>query len=103
MENRLRMVGSDVATSGEFPYLVSIQLDGRHRCGGSLITKKHILTAAHCVTQFFEERIPHSRIKVVVGTNKVIRGIAHDISRVAYHPSYERSILKADVAVIRVR
>merc|ERR1712002_405377 len=44
-----RIVGGDAAAGGEFPWQVSLQQFGRHFCGGSVIGKNHVMTAAHCV------------------------------------------------------
>jgi Trypsin len=44
-----RIVGGSTASSGEIPWQVSIQTSsGFHLCGGSIISKDYILTAAHC-------------------------------------------------------
>ena len=37
------------AQVGQYPYQVSIQTSGVHVCGGSIISEKWILTAAHCL------------------------------------------------------
>jgi len=43
--------GGSSAQPGDHPYLVSLQLaDGRHSCGGVLISSNVVLTAAHCIT-----------------------------------------------------
>ena len=45
-----RIVGGQDAEVGQFPHQVSLQReDGSHTCGGSIISEKFILTAAHCV------------------------------------------------------
>eukprot|EP01083_Nonionella_stella_P190974 707188_1 len=42
-----RIIGGSEATPNEHSYAVSLQDDGGHFCGGSLIAKNVVLTAAH--------------------------------------------------------
>lgn len=61
-EIRPNIVGGVVADKGEFPFQVSLQSSsGSHFCGGSLIKKNWVLTAAHCVARW------NSGNKIVVG------------------------------------
>lgn len=43
-----RIVGGFPTTIEKNPWQVSLQHYGRHICGGSIISEKWILTAAHC-------------------------------------------------------
>ncbi|KAM4709182.1 serine protease ami-like isoform 2-T2 [Discoglossus pictus] len=46
---RGRILGGRESVSHFRPYLVSVQLNGTHRCGGLLISDQWVLTAAHCM------------------------------------------------------
>lgn len=50
--HRTRVVGGKNAAKGSWPWLALIGYKSKsaisYQCGGSLITKTHVLTAAHC-------------------------------------------------------
>jgi len=44
----VRVVGGVEAMPHSWPWMVSLQADGRHICGGSLINNQWVVSAAHC-------------------------------------------------------
>jgi len=46
------ILSGKIAKNGEFPYMALISDNGQNKCGGSLINKRYILTAAHCVKDY---------------------------------------------------
>lgn len=45
-----RIVGGERAEKGQFPYQVSLRRSGSHWCGGSILNRRFILTAGHCIS-----------------------------------------------------
>jgi trypsin len=90
------IVGGDEAVKGELPFMVSLQDRSGHFCGGSLIAKDWVLTAAHCV----EGGGPSS---VVIGLHDHQQLEGAEVFRPAQiisHPNY--TDLDYDYALIRL-
>ena len=62
-----RVVNGENAAPHSWPWQISLRVNGRHICGGSLIDREWVVTAAHCV-----DRNPRpSGYTVVVGKSMI--------------------------------
>lgn len=84
-------------------WMTSLQYNGQHFCGGTLIHKNWILTAAHCV-----DWLPKSEISVCVGRTKISGCRSQDtsgVSRVIMHKKYSEANLLGghDIALLKLK
>lgn len=94
-----RIIGGQFASMGQFPHQVSLQLNGRHHCGGSLISNTMIVTAAHCTVG----QNP-GQMRAVVGTNDLSAGNGQSfgIAQLIIHPQYNPQSQDFDMSLIRL-
>ncbi|KAJ8942819.1 hypothetical protein NQ318_022833 [Aromia moschata] len=94
-----RVIGGSEATPNSIPYQVAVILDGSGLCGGSLISREWVLSAAHCT-------IRASFVQVILGAHNVQTIEATQVvstSRdIMHHPSYSSSTLANDISLIRL-
>jgi secreted trypsin-like serine protease len=87
-----RIVGGTVAPRAAYPWMVSLAtLSGFHFCGGTLISRTKILTAAHCSNLVAAQ--------ARIGTNLLNRGQLIRVVRQDAHPRFVEATFDYDVAV----
>ncbi|KAH6872343.1 hypothetical protein J4E91_009126 [Alternaria rosae] len=92
------IVGGTAAASGDFPFIVSLQKNGQHLCGGSLLDATTVVTAAHCSVSSVIGSV--STLKIRAGSlQKASGGTLVGVSSVTVHPNYRSSGQDWDVAI----
>ncbi|XP_037092371.1 serine proteinase stubble-like isoform X3 [Pollicipes pollicipes] len=102
-KNAYRIVGGNEAVPGEFPWIAGIFDGSRQFCGGSLIDRNHILTAAHCVAHITSARV--RRLVIRLGDHDISTpdDAPHDeyhVARVIRHRGFSELTLYNDVALL---
>ncbi|KFU93054.1 Serine protease 55, partial [Chaetura pelagica] len=87
------------AKDGEFPWHVSIQSNGKHICGGTVISALWVLTAARC----FAEEVPPDLIVVMGGIDLELPLEEYHLDRLILHEKFNRTSLQNDIALILLR
>ncbi|XP_051745388.1 plasma kallikrein-like isoform X1 [Ctenopharyngodon idella] len=97
-----RIVGGENATAGSWPWQVSIHVIGfGHNCGGTLITKDWVLSAAHCFENFgVSDTLMYFGRLNQSGSNP--NETSRTASRIITHPNYNGSTIDNDIALIEL-
>ncbi|GAB1299552.1 Transmembrane protease serine 6 [Apodemus speciosus] len=99
-----RIVGGSVSSEGEWPWQASLQIRGRHICGGALVADRWVITAAHC---FQEDSMASPRLWTVflgkTRQNSRWPGeVSFKVSRLYLHPYHEEDSHDYDVALLQL-
>ncbi|XP_046333461.2 trypsin Blo t 3-like [Haliotis rufescens] len=94
-----RVVNGVDAEEREFPWTVNVEDEESliGMCGGSIIRKDVILTAAHCVRSLV--RRPKS-LRIGYGSTRLSRLVYVRASRISVHPDYNQTNGDNDIAVV---
>ncbi|XP_069507947.1 serine protease 27-like [Ambystoma mexicanum] len=98
-----RIVNGQDAVEGAWPWQVSLQVDNKHICGGSVITENWIVSAAHC---YYGLNISQSRYTACVGEYQLTYGnpnaVCSTIQTLILHPSYTATGDPGDIMLMEL-
>merc|ERR1711988_131962 len=102
--------GKEVNPKGKLPYQVLFQgcagMRGCSICGGTIVNKRFVLTAAHCYNSMF------TTMQVIVGEHNVCDGNPQGspneggklikVKKITLHPDYNSRTVDNDIAVLEL-
>merc|ERR1712200_195624 len=101
--------GKEVNPKGKLPYQVyfnpcKCNSDGMCRCGmcgGTIVNKKFVITAAHCYNSMFND------LRVIVGEHNLCDGVNEGgkvikVKKITLHPDYNSRTVDNDIAVLEL-
>ncbi|MEV0528647.1 serine protease [Streptomyces sp. NPDC050439] len=90
--------------SETYSFMASLQQQGRHGCGGSLIAARWVVTAAHCVTNRQGGVVPAQQLQLRIGSTDHTQGTATAVQQVIRHPRYSGDVSGGnDIALLQLR
>lgn len=102
------MNNGKLAEIGRFPFHAAIYRSDAYKCGGSLLSPKVVVTAAHCVVDDRMEVIDNKLFKLIFGAvdlkNPSEDAVTRGVEEIIKHPDYKKTnaMLNEDIAVIMI-
>lgn len=99
-----KIIGGKIATTGAYPWQVSLGVSWitdpfrSHFCGGSVLSERWIVTAAHCAIN-----MTPAKLSITAGTNKLVAGATRrNVKRIIVHRGYSASTHDNDIALLEL-
>jgi hypothetical protein len=99
-----KIAGGTDAVISDFPWQV-YYISGNYRCGGSIISKNWVVTAAHCTKNSTGGATPASQMFIRVGLNDPSNdneGKTYSVSEAIVNEGYDSQTLLNDIALLRL-
>ncbi|NXY48231.1 OVCH2 protein, partial [Ceuthmochares aereus] len=97
-----RIIGGEEAVPYSWPWQVSVQISDEHICGGAILAKEWVVTAAHC---FNSKELYRDLWTVVTGihdlTEKEYRQ-KRSVKQYIIHPSFNKTTMNSDIALLQL-
>ncbi|XP_042833428.1 complement factor D [Panthera tigris] len=98
---RGRILGGREAESHARPYMASVQVNGKHLCGGFLVSERWVLSAAHCV-----EDLADGKLQVLLGAHSLSQPEPskrlYDVLRAVPHPDSRPDTIDHDLLLLQL-
>ncbi|KAF9806097.1 hypothetical protein SFRURICE_008225 [Spodoptera frugiperda] len=92
----LKIVGGENIEITDAPYQVSLVRRGRHSCGGTIVAKDIIVTAAHCVMGSLA-----NEFQIRAGSSYSEKGgQLYPVGEILWHPSFDYGKMDSDIAIL---
>ena len=95
------IIGGSFAKPHEFPWIVGV-VDNSGKCGGTIISKNLVITAAHCVSRIDETY--SDELFIYMGKSDLTSSFIRKeiVKSILIHPQYIESIHYNDIALLRL-
>ncbi|XP_042738002.1 ovochymase-2 isoform X3 [Lagopus leucura] len=97
-----RIIGGEEAVPHSWPWQVSIQISDQHICGGAVVAKEWIVTAAHC---FNSKELFRNLWMVVTGIHDLTEQEyrqKRSVKQYIIHPSFNKITMDSDIALLQL-
>jgi secreted trypsin-like serine protease len=96
-EEPSKIIGGSSVSITSYPWQIFL-IAGNYLCGGSLISRDWVVTAAHCVNAIS----PNAMTITAGATNPYSSGSTYNVSNVIVHSAYNSTTFDYDIALLKI-